>query len=212
MKKGIVLLMTLFFITAISVLVLKNLKDTEQFLEKQNYQLNNTQILIAIKNTLKEVAKLIKENKESVDEALQNDIFQNSIPFEIEDLKIDFTISNYSKVDVNKIKDKDSNEVKNLFFENNVFDYDQFVDIYNEKLPLKDSKVETTKQLEDIISDLIKQVGNEDIKRLKDKLGFLNESNLYELSINANYFSSKAKAYYILTNKGKVVYLDISFN
>lgn len=115
MKKGIVLLMTLFFITAISVLVLKNLYDTEQFLEKQNYQLNNTQVLIAIKNTQKEVGRLLKENKESVDKALQNDIFQNSIPFEIENLKIDFTVSNYSKVDINMIKDKNSNDVKNLF-------------------------------------------------------------------------------------------------
>lgn len=212
MKKGIVLLMTLFFITAISVLVLKNLYDTEQFLEKQNYQLNNTQVLIAIKNTQKEVGRLLKENKESVNKALQNDIFQNSIPFEIENLKIDFTVSNYSKVDINMIKDKNSNDVKNLFFENNVFDYDRFVDIYNETLPLKDSKVETTKQLEDIFSNLIKQVGNEDIKRLKDKLGFLNESNLYELNINANYFASNAKAYYILNKDGKVKYFDISFN
>lgn len=211
MKKGVVLLMTLFFITAISILVLENLDDTQQFLEKQNYKLNNTQVLVAIKNTQKEVSKLINEKKENLDKALENDIFQNYIPLELGELKINFRISNYSKVDINKIKGKDQNGIKNLFYENNVFDYDSFVDIYNEKLPLKDSKVENTKQLEEIINLLIKQVENEDIKTIEEKLGFLSAENLYELNINARYIASKAKAYYILKNNGEVQYFDISF-
>ena len=211
MKKAVVLLLTLFFITAISALILKNLSDTETFLEEQNYIINNTQVLITIKNTQNEVSKLISKYKESIDEALENEILKESIPLKIKDLELDFLVNKYDKVDINEIKIKDSTVVEELFLEYNIFDYELFKEIYLKKFPIKENKLETSKQLDDIITTYIIKSYNNDILKIKDKLGFFKSEDLYELIINVKYNSSKAFAYYLLKKDGTVEYFDISF-
>lgn len=211
MKKGVVLLITLFFIIAISILVLKNLDDTDTILEKQNYILTNTQILIAIKNTQEEVGRLILENKDNIDDALKDDVFQTPFPLNIKDLQIEFTIKKYDRININDIKQKDSKTVQNLFSNNNVYNYLEFIDVYNEKLTTTEQNVETTKQITDIINTFILRTENQDIYRVVDNLGFRSEENLYELDINTQYLSVNAVSYYILDKEGKVKYFDISF-
>lgn len=211
MKKGVVLLITLFFITAISLLILKNLDDTDVFLEKQNYSLNNTQVLIAIKNTKNEVSKLLKEHKDSIDKVLENEVLQTGIPIKIDDLDINFGIKKYEKLDINEIRNKDSQIVEEYFASNNIFDYELFKDIYKKKLETEDKKIETSKQLDDIINAFIIKSYSEEILKIKDDLGFFKSEDLYELSIDAKYNSAVASAYYILKNDGKVKYFDISF-
>ncbi|WP_072682463.1 hypothetical protein [Arcobacter sp. LA11] len=211
MKKGVVLLITLFFITTISLLILKNLDDTDVFLEKQNYSLNNTQVLIAIKNTKNEVSKLLREHKDDIDEVLENELLQTSIPIKIDDLDIKFGIKKYEKIDINEMRNKDSQVIEEHFISNNVFDYELFKEIYEEKLQIENKKVETSKQVDDIINAFIIKSYSEEILRIKEDLGFLKAENLYELSIEAKYNSAIASAYYILKNDGKVEYFDISF-
>ena len=211
MKKGVVLLITLFFITAISLLVLKNLDDTDIFLKKQNYILNNTQVILAIKNTQEELSRLLKENKDYVNEALENDIFKFPIPIGFNDLDIDFTIEKYDRVDINDIKKKDSKTIQNLFYENDLYNYEEFEDIYKEKLQESILQIGTTKQVDDIINTFILRSENNKIDSFSNKIGFLSEKNLYEINIYIKYLSSSAKAYYILKNDGKVLYFDISF-
>lgn len=211
MKKGVVLLITLFFITAISILVLKNLDDTDTILEKQNYTLNNTQVLIAIKNVQSEVGRLILENKENVDDALEDDIFQTPLPINIEDLDIKFSVKKYERTDINDINKKDSKTVQNLFLDNDIFDYSDFEEIYKEKLLTSNQKVETTKQVDDIINTFIMRTENQRIYSIVDELGFFSDESLYELDINTKYLGSNASAYYILDKEGKVKYFDISF-
>lgn len=211
MKKGVVLLITLFFITAISILVLKNLDDTDTILEKQNYTLNNTQVLIAIKNVQSEVGRLILENKENVDDALEDDIFETPLPINIEDLDIKFSVKKYERTDINDINKKDSKTVQNLFLDNDIFDYSDFEEIYKEKLLASNQKVETTKQVDDIINTFIMRTENQRIYSIVDELGFFSDESLYELDINTKYLGSNASAYYILDKEGKVKYFDISF-
>lgn len=212
MKNSVVLLITLFFITAISVLVLKNLDDSDKLLREHNYKLHNTQVLLAVKNIQKEVGKLILQNQENINAILSNDIFQASIPLEIEDLKLEFQISKYSKVDINKIKDSASKEVQELFLSNNLFDYERFKEIYNEKLFSANEKIQSNKQLDDIIDSFIKEVDNRDIEKIKQNMGFISGEDLYELNIAADYISSSVNAYYLLKNDGKVQYFEINFN
>jgi hypothetical protein len=211
MKKGVVLLLTLFFIMAISLLILKNIDDTDVFITKQNYKINNTQVLITIKNTKNEVSKLLKENKDLVDESLEKDFLQNYIPFNIENLNIEFKLSNYDKTDINEIKIDTSQTIENIFDDNNIFDYELFKDVYFEKLKDKERKVETSKQLNDIINTFIIKNNSNNILKIKDKIGFLKSENLYLLDIKVSFNDSKAFAYYILENSGKVQYFDISF-
>ena len=211
MKKGVVLLLTLFFITAISALILKNLSDTDIFLEEQNYIMNNTQALIAVKNTKEEIAKLIEKYKDSIDEALENELLQENIPIKIKDLNINFNLKKYEKIDINQIKVKDSKEVENKFIEFGISDYEIFKEVYLEKIPIEDSKVETSKQLDDIINSYIIKSYNNDILKIKDDLGFIVAEGSYELNMNIKYYSSEVFAYYLLKNDGTVEYFDISF-
>jgi hypothetical protein len=209
MKKSVILLITLFFITALSLLILKNLNDTDSFVEKQNYSLNNTQVLIAVKNTKNEVSKLLKQNREFIDDALDNEIFQTSIP--IKDLTVLFSIKKYDKTNINEIKVKGSKKVEDKLLEYDIFEYDIFKEIYNDKLEIEGAKVDTRKQLDDIISTFIIQTYSEKILNVKDELGFLDAKDLYELNIKVDFNNAIAKAYYILKNDGKVQYFDISF-
>lgn len=211
MKKGVVLLVTLLFITAISVLILKNLDDSNKFLENQNYIINNSQVLISIKNLQVEVAKLISKNKDNIDKALEDDFFKVPLNLNIENLNIDFTLKKYDKININDMNDKDSTTVEKLFLKNDIFDYDSFKQVYKKKLQGSNLKVTTTKQVDDIIKTFNKETQNQKIIQIKDKLGFLTNKNLYELNLHISYFSSKAKAYYILNNEGEVKYFDISF-
>lgn len=210
MKKGVVLLLTLFFMTAISALILKNLSDTDIFLEEQNYIMNNTQVLIAIKNTKNEVGKLIKKYKDSIDEALENELLQQNFSININDLNITFSLKKYNRTNINKISVENSKVVQDLFLANNIFDYELFKEIYLSKLQNTNKKIETRKQLDDIINTYIIR-NNNDILNIKDELGFISSEDLYELNINTKYSSSEANAYYLLKNDGMVQYFDISF-
>lgn len=211
MKKGVVLLLTLFFIMAISVLILKNIDDTDTFITKQNYRLNNTQILIAIKNTKNEVIKLLQKNKDYIDKDLEKESLQNDISLNIKNLKIDFRISKYDKIDINETKIETSIVMQELFSDNNIFDYELFKDVYFEKLNDKERNVETSKQVDDIINTFIIKNNSNNILKIKDQIGFLKSKNLYLLDIKVSFNDSKAFAYYILENSGKVQYFDISF-
>ncbi|PLY08327.1 MAG: hypothetical protein C0625_01710 [Arcobacter sp.] len=211
MKKGVVLLITIFFIAAFSLLILKNLDDTDIFIEKENYILNNTQVLIAIKNTKNEVSKLLVKHKNDIDKALESEVFQTLIPIKVNDLDIKFGIKKYEKIDLNEINNKDSKVVEEYFVSYNVFDYELFKDIYTEKLQFGNKKIETSKQLSDIIETFIIKSYSKEILRIKENLGFFKAENLYELNIDVKYNGAVASAYYILKNDGKVEYFDISF-
>lgn len=211
MKKGIVLLITLFFITAISLLVLKNLSDTDEFLENDNLISNNTQVLIGVKNTQKEVSKLLVKYKDDVNEALENELLSSTIPISIEELDIKFSIKKSEKIDINKMKKEDSKVVENLFLENDIFDYTYFKEIYTQKLQEGLARVDTSKQVDDIISTFIKETENKKIEDIRDYLGFIDKENLYELNVFVNFLKSSARAYYLLDEEGKVQYFDISF-
>ena len=209
MKKGVVLLITLFFISTISLLVLKNLDDTDKFLVEQNYVLNNTQVLISIKNTKDEVSKLLKKYKDEVDKILAEGLIV--LPINLEGLNIIISFDIYDRVNINDIKKESSTTVKDLFISYNISNYNDFESIYKEKLSKSNQKVQTNKQLDDIISTFIKKVENKKIEEIRDYLGFIDAENLYELNISSSYLTTKAEAVYLLNKEGKVQYFDISF-
>ena len=65
MKKSIVLLVSLFFITAISALIIKNLDDTDSYISEQNSKFSKTQIIFLINNIKDEVSSVIALNNET---------------------------------------------------------------------------------------------------------------------------------------------------
>ena len=78
-RKGIVLLITIFFISAISILILKNITDTEQLLDNTSYNSDLSQMQVTIQNVKDEIPKFLTKNKENIDIILEN---ASVIPFQ----------------------------------------------------------------------------------------------------------------------------------
>ncbi|WP_321314840.1 hypothetical protein [Halarcobacter sp.] len=213
MKKGVVLFITIAFVTIISIFILKNLDNTDKYLENQNFIVSNTQLLISIQNTQEQVSKILVNNKNTVDKFLEDTLLDSSIPLKIniEDLKIDSTFNRYEKVDINTLSKDDKSEINKLFMDNNIFNFYLFLDIYTEILQRSNKNITNRSQLYDIINTFTIRDESSEIEKIINDLGFIDGEDLYELNVNAEYLNAKAKAYYILNKSGEVEYFDISF-
>ncbi|XOB63359.1 hypothetical protein ACMC56_06010 [Campylobacterota bacterium DY0563] len=213
MKKGVVLFITIAFVTIISIFILKNLDNTDKYLENQNFIASNTQLLISIQNTQEQVSKILVNNKSTVDKFLEDTLVDSSIPLKvnIEDLKIDFNFNKYEKVDINILSKDDKSKINELFSNNNVYNFYLFLDTYTEILQSSDKNITNRNQLYDIINTFIIRDESSEIEKIINDLGFIDGEDLYELNVNAEYLNAKAKAYYILNKSGEVEYFDISF-
>lgn len=211
MKKGIVLLTTIFFITAISILILKNLDDTKKYVDNSNHIFNNSQIMISIVDLKNEVVKLLIKNKDILDESIETGVFKESISFDINNIKIDFDLKKYEKSDVNEIKNKESKTIEELFQINDIYSYPLFEIIYYEKLQDKNKKVESHKQLNDIINTFYERTYNKNVFKLNEILGIINPVDVYELNILVELNNKNVEAQYLLKSDGKVMNFEISF-
>ncbi|MGA1933230.1 hypothetical protein ACH5BF_11045 [Arcobacter sp. YIC-464] len=205
MKKSIVLLVSLLFITAISTLILKNLDDTNEYISEQNYKLNQSQLLMMINNAKNEASKFIEKYPDDL-KALEN------IPFTLKDVELQLSLIEYDKYDLNLLRENDIEKYKSIqefFWDNSVDGFENLQYLLKGSEPISNSK-----QLDDIITTFIKQIYSDDILKIKDSLGFIkapDDSKLYELKIRVNYLKQMAKAYYILDKDGKVKYFELSF-
>lgn len=201
MKKSIVLLVSLLFITAISALIFQNLDDTESYINEQNYKINKIQLLAISKNMQRETSEAIIKHGNNLED------FSNS--FEIEGIKITFSLNEYEKKDVNNLVQSGSShkDIKNLFINDNVGDFESFKNLVKNR-----GRITNNKQLNAIIEDFIKETYNKKIISIKHKLGFYeNLTNSYELKIKIENLKDFIKAYYILDNRGEVKYFELSF-
>ena len=205
MKKSIVLLVSLLFITAISALILKNLDDTNEYISEQNYKLNKAQLLMMVKNAQTEASKFIKKYPDDLPPL-------EGIPFSIKDIDLQLSLVEYDKYDLNLLKEKDKKKyehIQEFFWDNSVDGFE------NLQYLLKGApKLQNSKQVDDIITTFIEQTYSDSILKIKDRLGFLSSSNegkLYELKIKVMYLKEILKGYYILDKEGKVKYFELSF-
>lgn len=205
MKKSIVLLVSLLFITAISALILKNLDDTNEYISEQNYKLNKAQLLMMVQNAQKEASKFIKKYPDDLP-PLEN------IPFSIKDIDLQLSLVAYDKYDLNLLKEKDKKkyeDIQEFFWDNSVDGFE------NLQYLLKGSpKLQNSKQVDDIITTFIEQTYSDNILNTKDKLGFissLEDGRLFELKVKVLYLKEILKGYYILDKEGKVKYFELSF-
>ena len=72
-KKGIVLFITLFFIVAFSILIIKNLDDTDKYIQQSEYQSNINQVLISIKNTQEQFSNLLSKHTNKIKDILEEE-------------------------------------------------------------------------------------------------------------------------------------------
>ena len=219
MKKSIVLLVSLFFISALSILILKNLEDTNSYIKEENYKFNKIQMIVLINNLQSEISKIFLENTNSLDEYLSKNT-EMTFPLKIKDSDLIFIIKQYEKVDINLLSKKETEDksIINLFNEYNISGYDTLENIYkteeNKYYTENEVLIKNSKQLNDIIDKVIKETYNNEILKIKSDLGFIStesDQSLYEIYIKIKHFDEFSKAYYILDKKGKVIYFESSF-
>lgn len=218
MKKSIVLLISLFFIAAVSLLIIQNLKDTDSYLSEQNSKFTKTQIMFLINNTKDEVSKTLSQNQ-------GNDIssyLDVDYPLVVKDAKITVTLQEYDKYNINLLKSKEKKDyesIKKFFVENGVYDIETFIYLMNEQ-----EDINNYKQLNELLLNVKNQSYDKRILDLKDYLGFIKfdkketlindekkEILFYELFVKVDYLKQFVKAYYILNKSGGVEYFELSF-
>lgn len=206
MKKSIVLLVSLLFITAISALIFQNLNDTESYISEQNYKINKIQLLSISENMQREASSAIKQ--------YGNDLKDfDDTPLNIEGIDILFKLNKYDRANVNDLalSSEKYKKVENIFIDNNIGDFDTFR--YYFKDAKNEPQVKNSKQLDAIINRFVKDTYNNKILDFQDKLGFYAdaEKTLYELKLKIKNLKDFISAYYILDDKGEVKYFELSF-
>lgn len=207
MKKSIVLLVSLFFIAALSILILKNLEDTNSYIDEQNSKFNKAQTIVLIKNLQTQISDIFNKNQDKIDSIIETQLYEY-FPIQIEKINMFFKILPYERININKLTSEDKKEKEEIkkFFENN--------DIYNTEVLetlLKNKIINSNKQVDDIINIFIKETYDNKILDVRSEIGFLSDEKLYELFIKIDYIKEFVKAYYILNNKGEVKYFELSF-
>ena len=220
MKKAVVLFISLLFISVLSILILKNLNDTDNYIKEQNSNFNKIQMIVLMNNLQTQISKIFLANQEMIENfLLQNETV--TFPLQIKNSEIIFTINKYDRANINLLNKNDNDEINELltiFNEYNIPYYDSLKDIYlREKLLYKsdeDSFIKNNKQIKYIINKVIKETYSDEILKIKDKIGFLTNSsngNLYEIYVKIKHYDNLSKAYYILNKEGEVKYFESSF-
>ena len=186
-KKGIVLLITLFFISAISLLILQNLKDSENFFKIINTNTSLTQTQISIKNVNDEIMGFFKKNKDDIDDILEK--LPPTIPLELnDDLHININLEQYFIEDYIMIDDLNSTNTTEEFNLNVDYKYTFFEILNKNKKLLNGGKFTNQKQINSIIDEYIKETKDRRILEIKDKFNYgsfdNNDSSVY---LNCNY-------------------------
>jgi len=227
MKKAIVLFISLLFIAAVSLLILKNLEDTDSYVSEQNSKFSKTQIIFLLNNAKDEMAEVLKFiTEQNYDENKQREVLKDYVgvnfPIIMEDAKITLRLEEYDKYNINLLKEKDEKKYeyfKDFLARENIYDFERLEDIFSENNQVKNSK-----QLDFILETFEKESYNTDISKVKDYIGFQpydkksisqndkeKEIKFYELFVQVDCQKQFAKAYYILNKSGGVEYFEFSF-
>ena len=225
MKKGVVLFISLLFIAVISLLILKNLEDTDSYISEQNAKFSKTQILFYISNTKDEIKNILEQN---LDREILKEYIGMEFPLFIQDAKITLKLEEYDKYNINLLKEKDEEKykyLKDFLIRNDIYDIELLKKIYEEyTFELKDKNQMNSKQLDFILEKFEKESYKTDILKVKDYIGFQDydkkeitqndkekDIKFYELFVKVEYLRQFAKAYYILDKSGGVKYFEYSF-
>ena len=218
MKKGVVLFISLLFIAAISLLILKNLEDTDSYISEQNSKFTKTQMMMYLNNAKDEISKALSKNQNNKIKSYLNIDY----PIILQDAEIMIRLQEYDKYNINLLRSDDKKAyiyIQSFLENNDIYDIETF------KYIIKDSKeIKTNKQLDELINNFSKQTYKNQILGVKDYLGFMDydkkginvkresdEKLFYELFVKVEYLKQFAKAYYILNKNGGVEYFELSF-
>ena len=219
MKKGVVLLVTLFFIMAITILILANLSDTKNYLDKKSLKFTKIQMLYYVNNIKNEILKEIK----NISGDNLNRYYNMNFFYDIENIKINIKLQEYNKYNINLFRSKDE---KDYFYLSEFLKSYEIYDIYAFKSILNEfDSIKSNKQLNEVFRKLEQEIyPSNSLSDVKNYIGFIkfdkktffsappDKDLLVELFIEVEYEDNIMNAYYILKkNTQGVEYFEYSF-
>jgi hypothetical protein len=177
--------MTLFFIITISILILKNLNDSNKFIDEVALDSKLTQIKIANKNIQDEVIKLIDKNKDDIDQLLE--ITTAGFPFKYGDVDLIIKIDEYFNPDCNLNKIEKTEDLNKYCTDNIIssisYPYD-FVKLIKQYQPFTNKK-----QVDFFIDKYIEYTKDDTLYNIQDSLGFnsIDANNTSNIFISCKY-------------------------
>jgi hypothetical protein len=159
------------FISAISILIMQNLKDSESFLKVVNSGLNLTQTQVTIKNINYEIMKFFKDKKEDIDDII--DKIPKNIPFTLkDDIIIQLQIEQFNPENYIFIDDINQSLPPEEFEVNVDYKYRFFEILKKNKKLLSNHKFTNQKQLNNMIQEYITDTSDTRILNIKDKFAY----------------------------------------
>ena len=182
MKKGIVLLITIFFIAAISILILQNLQNTEKYLDTISFDTKLSQTQITMDNIQKEIPKFFKKHKDEIDTLLEN---TEILPLSFGNVNVLLNIEEFvePQFDINNLTDQLMAEDDFVMNVNYKFKFKEMVDKRKEN----QFKYENNKQIQQTIQEYIKVTQDTDILKIKDEFTFIKKPAADTRLIKCNY-------------------------
>ncbi|HFU75903.1 MAG TPA: hypothetical protein ENK66_06615 [Arcobacter sp.] len=160
MRKSIVLLITLLFITAIAALIIKNVDDTQKITQYGNMNKNLVQLQMSINNINDEIGEFISNNNDNLSEVFE--MIPEAIPLEFGDIKALVTLELYDESSYYLF---DKNITKNLSDEDRMY----IVDPYTLEEFIKENNITNKKQIDFVVDKYVDYVRDDKILSIKDK-------------------------------------------
>ncbi len=204
---------------AITILILANLSDTKNYLDKKSLKFTKIQMLYYVNNIKNEILKEIK----NISGDNLNRYYNMNFFYDIENIKINIKLQEYNKYNINLFRSKDE---KDYFYLSEFLKSYEIYDIYAFKSILNEfDSIKSNKQLNEVFRKLEQEIyPSNSLSEVKNYIGFINfdkktffsappdKDLLVELFIEVEYEDNIMNAYYILKkNTQGVEYFEYSF-
>ncbi len=172
-KKGVVLFVTILFILAVSVLIVKNLEITDQFIDISAKNNNIKQLEISIKDINREIIKLFKNKQSSI-----LDDFPPVVPFDYGNISVELTLKKHDLI----LYKLDENLTGDSYLGNTV-------DVKILKEIIKGKKITNQRQVDAVIDEYVTKTNDRDILDIENQLVYFSfpESNTTKDYISCQY-------------------------
>lgn len=167
-KQGIILLITLFFISAISVLILQNLEDSESFINELSYDSQLAQLKITSNNVQEQIISIVNKNQEYIDDILEQ---APTLPLAYGNINLIISLDYFNtdeNCNVNALKTQE--DIVSLCGEDISY---KIEDKYTFVNTIKDYNITSEQQLLYVINQYKKEVNDNQIDSIKDQFSYL---------------------------------------
>ncbi len=216
-SKGIVLFITLMFILAISVMVTKNLNDTNSYIDLSNSETYYVKSLITLDNLQQEFLNYFFKNKENLDSLLSEESFQKGMKLSYGDVHATVYFKEYTQIyNLNLLARNDAvfnKELAQFFSDNNVLEFERFKQWVIGKVN-QYGEITSFEQIDLLVDEFAKVNRYNEIRILVDKFTFfdIKQKSVILGNIIVNHDNKVAQSDFIydITSK-KIEGLSIAF-